>query len=100
MGESPWRFKSSPRHQIDCLSRFSRLAIKVEGPITSPVGRGSIAHPAFNCLYRILRPTQPAVEGIIGSDDALNQGMAHDVSGIEEGEADTLHPTENLDRLA
>jgi len=26
--------------------------------------------------------------------------MAHDVSGIEEGEADTLHPTENLDRLA
>ena len=41
-----------------------------------------------------------AVKDVVGPDDALDQGVAHHVPGIEEGEADAIHVTQDLDGLA
>ncbi len=41
-----------------------------------------------------------AVEGVVGAHDPLYDGVADHIPRVEEGEADSLHMTEDLGRLA
>src|SRR5690554_2634330 len=40
------------------------------------------------------------VEAVIGFDDALDQGVAHHVLGLEVGKADAFHILEHIDHVS
>src|SRR5450830_1645629 len=58
--------------------------------------RSSSSIVAF-VLWRVIG--YPIFEALVGFDDALHQRMAHDVLGLEVGEADARHVFKHFDHM-
>lgn len=73
------------RHQVTALWKRKIINLFSKFHFMEPV---SSHRHQLDCLLGV---AMLAVEGIIGPDDTLNQGVAHHVPGIEKGESDISH---------